>query len=241
MTHTNGSFAGEIFGYDANGNRNTTGSTTSTGNETSSDGTYNYAYNKEGNLISKTSIATGNQTLYSWDYRNRLVEVDSKVGSTTTPLAVYTYDAFNNPIKVVEGGATRYTLYDGQTPLLDFNGSGTVTARYLDGPAVDQVLARDTIGGVVAWYITDRLGHATTHAYNADNRLVSETAPSGGGTTTYGYDNANRVTDPLGHVTSSAYDPVDNQTQKAERDGRVTSKRRGESSEFSGRGRGNSR
>jgi RHS repeat-associated protein len=64
-----------------------------------------------------------------------------------------------DPIKVVEGGATRYTLYDGQTPLLDFNGSGTVTARYLSDPrAIDAMLARETSGGTVAWYLTDRLG-----------------------------------------------------------------------------------
>ncbi len=156
--HTNASFAAEGFGYDANGNRNTTGYSTGTGNRLTGDGTNNYAYDAEGNLITRTAIATGNQTLFKWDYRNRLTEVDNVVGGVTTTVARYTYDALNRPIAVVEGGATRYTLYDGQTPLLDFNGSGAVTARYLSVPgAIDEVLARQTSAGV-AWYLTDRLG-----------------------------------------------------------------------------------
>ena len=54
--------------------------------------------------------------------------------------------------------STRATLYDGQTPLLDFDGSGAVAARYLSVPgAIDELLARQTAAGV-AWYLTDREG-----------------------------------------------------------------------------------
>ncbi|WP_435005384.1 RHS repeat domain-containing protein [Tundrisphaera lichenicola] len=179
------------FGYDANGNRNMSGYSTGTGNRTSSDGTNNYAYDDEGNLTSKTVIASGNQTLYKWDYRNRLIEVDSKVGATTTTLALYTYDALNRPIKVVEGGATRYTLYEGQTPLLDFDGSGATTARYLSDPrAIDAMLARQTSSGV-AWYLDDRLGTVRDIVNNSGTvidhldyavygKVSSETAPASG-------------------------------------------------------------
>ena len=85
MTHSpNSGFANESFSYDANGNRNASGQTTGTGNEIQSDGTYNYAYDPAGNLISKTSIATGAATLYKYDYRNRLTEVDSVVGGVAS-------------------------------------------------------------------------------------------------------------------------------------------------------------
>ncbi len=158
VTHANASFATESFGYDANGNRNTTGNTTGTGNRLSSDGTSNYTYDDAGNLVTKTAIATGVATTYTWDYRDRLTTVQQVSGGVTTTLAQYTYDALNRPIAVVEGGATRYTLYDGQTPLLDFDGSGAVTARYLSVPgAIDELLARQTSAGV-AWYLDDREG-----------------------------------------------------------------------------------
>ncbi|WP_406698435.1 hypothetical protein V5E97_06150 [Singulisphaera sp. Ch08] len=67
MTHTNGTFVNESFDYDANGNRNTSGYATGTGNQQTSDGTYTYAYDDEGNLASKTEISSGDQTLYTWD------------------------------------------------------------------------------------------------------------------------------------------------------------------------------
>ena len=161
VSHTNSSFANESFSYDNNGNRNSTGYTTGTGNRSSSDGTYNYAYDDEGNETLRTNISTGAQTLYKWDYRNRLTEVDSVVSGVNTVLATYTYDALDRRIGVTESGATRWTLYDGNSAVLDFNGSGTQTARYLNGPTaagVDAVMARETLGGTVAWYLPDRLG-----------------------------------------------------------------------------------
>jgi RHS repeat-associated protein len=109
-------------------------------------------------------------------------------------LATYTYDAFDRRIGVREGSATRWTLYDGSAPILDFNGSGTQTARYLNGPpvaGVDAVLARETSGGTVAWYLQDRLGTVRDivnnsgavidHVdYNAFGGVVNETAPAAG-------------------------------------------------------------
>jgi RHS repeat-associated protein len=83
------------------------------------------------------------------------------ITGASTAVARYTYDAMDRRIGVVEGATTRWTVYDGMSPLLDFNGSGTQTARYLNGPSpsgVDAVLARETSGGTVAWYLPDRLG-----------------------------------------------------------------------------------
>ena len=160
VTHSNSSFSGENFSYDTNGNRNTTGYSTGTGNRLTTDGAFNYGYDDEGNLTSKTAISTGAQTLYQWDYRNRLTEVDSVVRGQTTPLATFTYDVLDRRVGVSEAGSTTWTLYDGTSPLLDFNGSGVQTARYLNGPSaagVDAVLARETSSGV-AWYLSARLG-----------------------------------------------------------------------------------
>jgi RHS repeat-associated protein len=191
VTHTDTSFASESFSDDANGNQNSTGDSTGTGNEMTSDGTYNYTYDADGNLITKTAIATGVEDIYTYDYRNRLTEVQQVSGGVTTTLAQYTYDALNNQIEVVESGTTRYTLYDGQTPLLDFNGSGTVTARYLSVPGgIDELLARQTSAGV-AWYLTDRegsvndiinnLGTVVDHIdYSAYGTVLNESSPAVG-------------------------------------------------------------
>jgi len=194
VTHTNASFANESFGYDANGNRNAAGYSTATGNRLTGDGTSTYGYDDEGNLTSRTQISSGNQTLYTWDYRNRLTAVDSKVGGTTTPVARYTYDALGRRLGVVEGASATWTVYDGPRPVLDFNGSGVQTARYLNGPTpagVDGVLARETPAGGVAWYLSDRLGTVRDlvnnsgvvidHVdYGAFGTVTGETNPSQG-------------------------------------------------------------
>ena len=164
VTHTDTALSGpEMFSYDANGNRTMTGYSTDPGNELHSDGTYDYTYDADGNMITQTDIASGDETVYTYDYRNRLVEVQQVVSGVTSMVAQYTYDALNRRIGVSEDGSTTWTLYDGTStdPLIDFNGSGDVTARYLNGPSpagVDAVLARDTTSGGVAWYLADRLG-----------------------------------------------------------------------------------
>ncbi|WZP01264.1 discoidin domain-containing protein (plasmid) [Isosphaeraceae bacterium EP7] len=165
VTHSNGSFAGESFGFDSNGNRNTGSYATGTGNRTSSDGTYTYGYDLEGNLTSKT-LDANNQTLYFWDQRNRLTSATIKVAGVTTT-ATYTYDAMDRRIVATSGGTTTATLYDGSAAILDFvNGSGTPAARYLQADAVDEILARE-VAGTVGWYLQDRLGTVRDIASNA--------------------------------------------------------------------------
>jgi hypothetical protein len=44
-------------------------------NEILSDGTYTYSYDAEGNCTERVNIATGADTDYTWDLRNRLTEV----------------------------------------------------------------------------------------------------------------------------------------------------------------------
>ena len=72
---------GESYAYDDNGNRtskNGQGVTTGPANRLTSDGTYTYLYDGEGNITSRTAIATGATTTYTWDHRNRLVNVSER-------------------------------------------------------------------------------------------------------------------------------------------------------------------
>ncbi len=64
--------------------------------------TYTFAYDNEGNQTSRTEKDSDGNTVdvedYSWDFRNRLVEVQSYTVSgtvnTLTQTVVYGYDAF---------------------------------------------------------------------------------------------------------------------------------------------------
>ena len=70
-------------------------------------------------------------------------------------------DAVGYRIGMDENGTQTWTLYDGSDPIMDFNSSGSLEMRYLNGPTgdlVDSVIARESAGGTVAWYLPDRLG-----------------------------------------------------------------------------------
>lgn len=157
----------EIYSYDANGNRNSTGYQTDANNRLLTDGKYNYEYDNEGNRTKRTEIATSQVNEYIWDYRNRLTRVVFKnaAGSITKDVR-FTYDVFDRRIaKIVDpdGPGTAATkterfVYDEDHIALTFDGNGNKTHRYLHGPEIDQILADEAAQGGVLWTLTDNQG-----------------------------------------------------------------------------------
>jgi RHS repeat-associated protein len=148
------------YSYDANGNRTMSGYQTGTGNELLSDGMYSYTYDQDGNTTSQTNIATGSVTYYTWDYRNRLTEVKVETsGGTVLNDEQFTYDVNNNRIAVSLNGTPQlYTVYDGANAYMDFNGSGTLTERYLTNPkALNQFYGQVDASGTAQWFLTDNI------------------------------------------------------------------------------------
>ncbi len=115
-----------------------------------------YTYDNDGNLVTaKTSSVT---TTYTYDYENRLTSVDQN----GTVIATYTYNALGQRIAIDDSGTKTWTVFNGTSadanPYADFTSSGSVSVRYLFGPAVHQILARTSSSGTTAWYLTDQLG-----------------------------------------------------------------------------------
>jgi RHS repeat-associated protein len=106
----------------------------------------------------------------------------------------YTYDSMNRRIGVdetVSGVETKtWTVYDGVNTYADFNGSGTLQTRYLNGPAVDEVLARTSSGGTSAWYLADRLG-SVRDVVNTSGTVIDHVAYNAYGTVTSETNSAN--------------------------------------------------
>jgi RHS repeat-associated protein len=157
---------GSIFhSYDNNGNRTDPGYSPGAGNQLLTDGTWNYHYDYEGNRISKVSIANGDAWTYTYDNDNHLTTAVHKDSSGNLLETVdYRYDVFGNLLEedtLIPGFATSVSrhAYDSNGQLLaDLDGSGNLVTRYLNGDAVDEVLAREAANGSVAWYLIDREG-----------------------------------------------------------------------------------
>jgi RHS repeat-associated protein len=154
--------ATESYNLDLNGNRRTSGgvsqSASGTHNRLQTDGTFNYTYDNEGNTLTKTRIATGAVTQFSWDHRNRLTAVRERAGATAVvnKETIYAYDVFDR--KTLDrfdsdglSGSNRDEVWvnDGQHPLLQYRDSDGVgpaqpyrlANRYLHGAVIDQILA----------------------------------------------------------------------------------------------------
>jgi RHS repeat-associated protein len=188
------------YSYDLNGNQNGTGFTTTTGNELTASPGYTYTYDKAGNMISQTNTSTDVTTTYTYDYENRLTEATT--GGKV--VATYTYNALSQRIGIDDNGTQTWTVFNGigsgATPYADFNGSGSLTERYLFGPTAVNgalttgILARTSSSGSIAWYLTDQLGSVDqlvstsgTAAtvldqivYDSFGNIVSESNPSNG-------------------------------------------------------------
>ena len=141
----------------SNGNETGSGFTTSTDNEQTASPGYTYTYDNAGEMTSETQTSTGDVWTYGYDFRGRMVTaVEKTSGGSTLESVTYTYDALDNRIGMDENGTQTWTLYDGGTPIMDFNGSGSLTMRYLWSPT--GIVARQTSGGTVSWYLADALG-----------------------------------------------------------------------------------
>ena len=218
----------EAYSYDLNGNRTNTGYQTTTNNRLTNDGTFSYTYDNEGNRTRRTRTATGEVTNYTWDHRNRLtrVEVRPTAGGAVIRSAVYTYDAYDRRIsKTVDPDGAgpnpatveRY-IYDRDHLLLCFNGSNTLTNRYVYGPELDMVLVDERSASDLLWPLldnqntvrdlTNNAGAVQNHIrYDSFGNRTSQTNSSI--TTRYGYTGRELDSETgLYYYRSRYYDPA---------------------------------
>jgi hypothetical protein len=160
----------EDYDYDANGNRTNNDYTTVENNQLTSDGTYNYTYDEEGNRTarfvdedSSGTLNTGDTdiTEYEWDHRNRLAKITFRDthGGSPTKIVEYAYDFGNRWVRKIldsdgdqTADASTIFVYDGNQITLQFDKTGTgnmvasdLSHRYLWGTAVDQILADEQV------------------------------------------------------------------------------------------------
>jgi RHS repeat-associated protein len=143
---------------------------TGAGNRLLSDGTFDYSYDGEGNLVQRRDRASGAERDLQYDHRNRLVAVIDRDGSGTEVQRVgMAYDALNRRISRQVTTATddviTHFAYDRANVTLEFidpDAQGpqpaSIGQRYLHGPDVDQVLAQEGSGGQNQWLLADHLG-----------------------------------------------------------------------------------
>ncbi|MFQ5850532.1 MAG: RHS repeat domain-containing protein [Candidatus Binatia bacterium] len=155
----------ESFTYDPVGNRTAshlaTGQVHDAANRLTEDSDFTYTYdgNGNGNLTAKTSKATGERTVYTYNVENQLIRVEKFTlagGASPVTTAAYRYDALGRRIeKNVNGVITRY-IYDNEDILVELDGTNAVIVRYTHGPGIDEPLVM-LRGGQNFFYHADGL------------------------------------------------------------------------------------
>jgi len=178
--------ANESYSFDNTGNRTNTRYTTGTNNQLTSDGTFDYTYDHEGNRVTRTRVSSGSAddylTTYTWDYRNRLTDVNYYNNSSVLTKHIhYVYDVYDHLIGTEIDATTGSGSYSSSEwyaldiradpnapplPVLQFDGNGNETYRFLNGPSaagVDAVMAQEGIttqgsAGATDYMLADDLG-----------------------------------------------------------------------------------
>ncbi|HKZ81154.1 MAG TPA: RHS repeat-associated core domain-containing protein, partial [Pyrinomonadaceae bacterium] len=151
----------ESYGYDAVGNRTTSHLSSSYSyqpfNRLTGTTTATYAYDSNGNMLTKTD--GGGTRTFGWDSENRLKQVVLPGGLTVS----YKYDALGRRIqRTTSAGADERFVYDGQDVLLDLNSSLAIVTSYINGLGIDDHLRQTNTTTGVSYFLTDHLGTNTT-------------------------------------------------------------------------------
>jgi YD repeat-containing protein len=109
------------------------------------------------------SVTATDITTYKWNEEDQLTAVTTYdtyadyAAGTGGVETQFGYDPFGDMVSETSRGTTQYFAYDGQDVVLVFSG-GTLIQRQLNGPAADQVLAVEEVGGEnpgVNWLLAD--------------------------------------------------------------------------------------
>jgi len=120
--------------YDLAGNRTAPrGPATYNANEQLlQDATYDYAYDLEGNMISRTLRSDPSEvTSYAWDAEHRLIEVQLPDLSHVT----YRYDPLGNRIEIAHGSDIKRYVYDEGQIVAEYDGANDLVATFVHTPS----------------------------------------------------------------------------------------------------------
>jgi RHS repeat-associated protein len=112
------------------------------------DASKDYSFDARGNLTLERDRTTGARTVYAWNVKNQLSQVqffsDATPGSLNRTLA-YTYDPIGRRASKVDNGTTQRFVYDGKKVIGTLDAGTVLLTHAVFGPSADEPLA--IVGG----------------------------------------------------------------------------------------------
>lgn len=160
-THSDPAYPDETYAYDKAGNRTSSylsnTYTTGAANRLLNDGKFNYGYDAEGNVTTKTEIATGKVTQFAYDHRGRLTSITEPAAGGGTNKQSFTYDALDRRIGINANDVVISIIYSEDNAWADYTPAGVPLARYLFADRIDGNLTKWTPVDGAQWYLTDKV------------------------------------------------------------------------------------
>ena len=157
-------------------------------------GVYAYAYDQEGNVVSKTR--SGEHIRYTWDHRNRLTQVRNSATSTSpvTTQVDLLYDAKDRMVRYTvdadgagsQTATVRNFVYNGNELAMELDASNFITHRYLGGSGQDDILADETQVFDPATYLSSKSHHLLLTDHQGSVRTIIDGTVDVVGETTAG-------------------------------------------------------
>ena len=162
----------EGFIYDKNGNRRFDRAAKDykydAANRVLNNSVYTYTHDANGNLTSRTEIASSATVTYAYNLEQQLSEV-----VTPKDKLEYKYDPLGRRTARTVNGATTNYVHDGQDIIAELDEAGNPINTYTNGPGIDEPLVMSKPDGKNYYYHADALGSIT--AITDDSRKLTET------------------------------------------------------------------
>lgn len=180
------------------------------------DASKTYSYDQRGNLTLEQDRTTGARTVYTWNLKNQLLQVqffsNATAGSLNRTLA-YTYDPLGRRASKTDNGSVQRFVYDGDDLVGTLDAANAVVVSNVFSGAIDEPLASTTGGSTKSLY-TNHLGSvmavadgaSLSHAYRY-SPYGETVAPSGGDSTPFRYTGREKDADSLYYYRARYYNP----------------------------------
>ena len=123
--------------------------------------TMSYTYDAEGKLTQRSEGADSDA--FTYYFGSQLKQIQQTRNNVVTQTVRYNYNGNGQRVKVADSEGTRYFLYDGMMPVLEFDADKNVSASYLYG--ADGVVYRRKAVAVAHWHFDEGNG---TIAHDVD-------------------------------------------------------------------------
>ncbi len=147
----------EQYTYDPDGNRISSATSPlgsfsyDSGDRLLGDATTTYAYDSEGNLVSRTNKANGARTTYTWTAEHQLVGIEYPDHSTST----LRYDPLGRRVEIAAGSAVRRYAFDQGAIAAEYDSTNALAAIFVH-PGVESFCPLEMVrDGQRYFYLAD--------------------------------------------------------------------------------------